>query len=547
MEVYEDGPAPVIKAISDQIQFVQTINDAVQYDESQCKLSPGERVLAMVINALEDRKPLYHIEEYYEHKDVEKLFGEGISADDLNDDALGRALDKLAEAGGWEVYGDVVLEVIRREECPVRRLHGDTTSVSVQGDYEGPDDAELTITHGHSKDHRPDLKQFKYGVVVNEQGIPVDGTVNDGNQADGTWNRELIRSLRDRLNQPEKPLLYTADSKLVSETNLELLESKDMEFVSRLPGTFGLDEQLKQRAIREDDWEDVGAVAKRNQAAEYQVTSYEEPLYGQPYRFVVVQSTTASESNEETIQRELKQTKSELTEAIQTLQNREFACREDATRAMEEFKTTHSTPCFELNVRVIEDEKPIKRETRGRPPEGWEREYKTVYRCEGCVTQKDEAVQNRRAIKRCFVLITSVRSKQWLSDREVLEEYKQQNRVEVHFEFLKDPKQIGSVYLEKPHRVQALGYVLLMALLLYTIIQNRVRSALADADEPMQMDGGVTSFCPTGRRVLERLEPMRVVKTRGDPTRQFPGNLDVPYRVLELLGVQPDVYRNVDA
>ena len=46
--------------------------------------------------------------------------------------------------------------------CSGRFFHRDTTSMSLQGDYkheEGDlDDVPIQITHGHSKDSRPDLK-----------------------------------------------------------------------------------------------------------------------------------------------------------------------------------------------------------------------------------------------------------------------------------------------------------------------------------------------------------------------------------------------------
>jgi hypothetical protein len=41
-----------------------------------------------------NRSPLYQLPVFFEHMDVENMFGEGITPSDLNDDAMGRALDK---------------------------------------------------------------------------------------------------------------------------------------------------------------------------------------------------------------------------------------------------------------------------------------------------------------------------------------------------------------------------------------------------------------------------------------------------------------------
>lgn len=97
---------------------------------------------------------------------------------------------------------------------------------------------------------------------------------------------------------------------------------------------------------------------------------------------------------------------------------------------------------------------------------------------------------------------------------------------------LKDPKRVGTVFAKRPDRVNALGHVLLMALLVYSVIERRARQALADAEEPMELAGGPTSYRLTGRRVLERFENMRVVEVDG--IRALPDNVDIPTRVLDL-------------
>ncbi len=62
-----------------------------------------------------------------------------------------------------------------------------------------------------------------------------------------------------------------------------------------------------------------------------------------------------------------------------------------------------------------------------------------------------------------------------LSARDVLKEYKGQVHVERHFHFLKDPLFVGALYVKKPKRVEALGYVLLLACLLYSLLERRLR------------------------------------------------------------------------
>jgi len=124
--------------------------------------------------------------------------------------------------------------------------------------------------------------------------------------------------------------------------------------------------------------------------------------------------------------------------------------------------------------------------------------------------------------------------------RAVLEEYKQQLTVEQRFPVVKDPKRVGAVYLKSQQRIEALGYVLIMALLVYSLIERRARVALLDAEELMELSGGPTTYRPTGRRVLQRFENMLV--SRIDGTRVLPENVEVPTRVLDLLDLDIDIY-----
>jgi hypothetical protein len=136
MEIFNNGPAPLISAMCRSLGITQAIDRLTEWDERQCKLSPGLLVEAIIINLLGGRKPLYLMHEYFQHMDVATLFGPGIQARDLNDDVLARALDKLARAGPGPVYGTIALAAARQEGVDLRVIHGDTTSVSVEGAYE---------------------------------------------------------------------------------------------------------------------------------------------------------------------------------------------------------------------------------------------------------------------------------------------------------------------------------------------------------------------------------------------------------------------------
>ena len=249
VEIFSEGPAPVIAEVCRQIGLVKTIDKMTCWDEDRCKISPGLRMVAVIVNALMDRQPLMYLPPFFGDMDVQKLFGKGVQPEDINDHAVGRGLDKLAQAGPERVYARIAMRTLIEEDVKVDTIHADTTSMSVQGTYE-TDDEVLNLTHGYSKDGRPDLKQFLYGLGVTPDGVPVVAQVRDGNTADVTWNGDIVEMLREKVGTEDKgtPLLYVADSKLVSKTNLSKLAEENLHFISRLPGTFNLDEELKARA-----------------------------------------------------------------------------------------------------------------------------------------------------------------------------------------------------------------------------------------------------------------------------------------------------------
>jgi transposase len=93
----------------------------------------------------------------------------------------------------------------------------------------------------------------------------------------------------------------------------------------------------------------------------------------------------------------------------------------------------------------------------------------------------------------------------------VLREYKNQTAVELSFRFPKNPVYIDGIYVKNTERVVAIGYVFLMALLIYTLLQRRVRRNLAKEPKPLIIPGKRKSFSPTGTMLLEMLKPLNII------------------------------------
>ncbi len=180
--------------------------------------------------------PLYLFSRFFEGKPTEHLLGEGVEPEHLNDDKLARVLEKLFDAGLTSLFVEIALEAVNREGVQIDRLHLDATSFSVHGRYRSEEEEEdIRITHGYSRDHRPDLKQFLVDLMVSgDGGVPAFFRVSDGNESEAAVFGELIRDYRAQVDLEEA--LFVADAALYTEKNLKRIGGT-LRFVSRVPQT----------------------------------------------------------------------------------------------------------------------------------------------------------------------------------------------------------------------------------------------------------------------------------------------------------------------
>jgi len=156
----------------------------------------ADALLALVKNILIDRNALYAIREWV------ALFDAGLVCQgNINDDKLARALDRLFAADRATLQTRIVLGVIKRFDLKMDQIHNDTTSIMVSGAYDRQNAKAVQLKRGHSKQHRPDLKQLVYSLCVTRDGaVPVHFLCRMTNYADlshspqDSQERDLLES-----------------------------------------------------------------------------------------------------------------------------------------------------------------------------------------------------------------------------------------------------------------------------------------------------------------------------------------------------------------
>jgi hypothetical protein len=193
-------------------------------------------------------RQLYLVPQFFADKPIEHLLGHGIRAEALNDDCLGRTLDWLYAHNVTTLFAGLALRARRAFGVTIDRLHADTTSFAVHGQYESPPpEAEspasateepvetgdhdlptiIEVTYGYSREHRADLKQWMLALITSGEGVPQFLRPLDGQESSK-------RSLTSRCARArpcngsasgETPGVYVADSGIYSCQNMTTLNT----------------------------------------------------------------------------------------------------------------------------------------------------------------------------------------------------------------------------------------------------------------------------------------------------------------------------------
>ena len=208
----------IIAGIIDEIGIVELVNKELGTNPNEI-VSSGIMIKAIILNGLGFlSRPLYLFPQFFEDKATEHLLGEGIAPEHLNDDKIGRVMDKCYDYGISELFFLVALAGVKKYGINLDYSHLDSSSFSVYGEYKSSlplsnksgekinkkvdnfKEIPIKITHGYSKDHRPDLKQFILNMIVSGDGdVPIFIETGSGNQSDKKLFGEIARKYKQQL------------------------------------------------------------------------------------------------------------------------------------------------------------------------------------------------------------------------------------------------------------------------------------------------------------------------------------------------------------
>ena len=545
IDVYAVNHLPIVKAYSDKIGLVEIANQLVP---SEMEVEPGIIFLGMVLDTLSGRSPLYRLENFFENQDTELLLGKVVDSKSFNDTTVGRLVDKLYKAGTIRIFTEIARRrnLIFGVEC--KHMHFDTTSRIMFGDYDFHKDQGLPfeITYGHSKDHRPDLKQFLISMLCVERGIPIFGKPENGNESDKNVNNTVLTDISKcmaRHGLETGAFIYIADSAMVTEKNLNVI-GDDILFISRLPASYNECKRVIKESVEKDDWEDLGVIAHSKStvnrpAAYYKAHESEATLYGKKYRAVVIHSSAHDRRRQKRIERELKSERKTLEDQSSTACKLTYFCRADAEAAAERLQKADSE-YYNLSVEV--EERP--KYERGRPRKDSRRKVKEMqYGLSVTIKEDTDAIATLRKEAGCFVMINNVPKdgESGYDACSILKAYKDQHGIERNFGFLKDPLIVNSLFLKKPERIEVLGLILLTALLIWRLIERSMRQHVEETGEKLTGWDNKLTESPTSFMMTTKFTGIMVIKI-GKKRRLSKPLTAVQLDFLRAMQVKPEVF-----
>jgi len=492
----------IVAGVCREIGVAQWLD--AQDEQSHERVGVGTATVAMILNGLGfSNRRLYLVPQFFATKAVERLLGPGISAEDLNDDCLGRALDWLYMHDPTTLFAGIALRARRAFGITARQVHVDTTSFAVTGDYAPDLDAHtLAVTYGYSRDHRADLKQWMMALATTRHGdVPLFCQALNGNASDKVSLVAAVETLADQLRAAEEETpLFVADSGLYSADNVARLSAAGVRWISRVPDTSN--EARAALQVADEAWHHDGDL-------------HWAPILQAPCgeRWVVVRTTQGKDRARATLQRQVDKARQQWEQILWHLSNQRFACEPDAQAALA--RQLKKRPEW-LRVQAELVAHPKHRQP-GRPRQGAAPDS-TVWQITATLVVNEEAVAHAAQRTACFLVATNVLDPTQLPDHELIQTYKAQHSVERGFSFLKDPLFLASsVFVKKPERIVALSLVMVLCLLVYRLAEHRLREQLAATGQTVPSQLKTPTDRPTMRWVFQCFEGIELLHIRHGP------------------------------
>ncbi|CAD5913824.1 hypothetical protein PCC7805_02238 [Planktothrix agardhii] len=499
----------IVAGVIDEMELVEEVNKKVGLRAKEA-VSPGQVMKAMILNGLGFLSaPMYLFENFFVGKATEHLIGEGVIAEQLNDDRIGRALDKYYEVGTTNLFTAIALKAAQKFQVEKESVHLDSSSISVEGEYKSKEEENqeieeemkaIKIVHGYSRDKRPDLKQFIIDMVVSGDGdVPLYLKIDDGNADDKSV---FVERLKEFKKQWTFEGICVADSALYTAENIGAMAG--MKWITRVPLSIK-EAQNKIVEIEEKEWE-------QSQIKGYRIATKSSEYANIKQRWLVVESEARKKAALKKISEQVEKQLENAKASLRKLLKQEYACIADAEIGIKMLSDSWKYH----EIKEIKCTEKASKKSQSKTEKG-NQEKTIVYQVTGEIEPRKSVIEAEKIKAGRFILATNILDKKEVSNEKLLAEYKAQQSNERGFRFLKDPLFFtASVFVKKPERVEAIAMIMGLCLLVYNLAQRKLRKQLETAQEGVRNQVKKITNKPTMRWIFQMFQAVHLVRINGE-------------------------------
>ncbi|MEA3392370.1 MAG: IS1634 family transposase [Candidatus Marinimicrobia bacterium] len=529
------GGLPIALSIIKTLNIPQKLAQYIPTDPRE-KIPVSHTLGIMLCNVIMERFPLYKVGEWT----TDRALVPAGNAPVLNDDRVGRALHRLFKCDRAALLTSIVLEAIQEYNLDTHRVHNDSTTIKLFGEYSSSHSAAKP-KRGHSKDHRPDLKQLLFNLsVLGDEAVPLYFKVWDGNTADEKTHLKNWMAIRGLLGKSD--FIYIADCKLCVKETLEFIDQEGGRFITVLPQNRREDKKFKDWI---QDHSPAWSMVKKSpgkRAADQPSLwwTFECPYPSQEgFRIIWVKSSDKQQQDEQRRSSLIDET----VEELEAVQKKYYRNRKKLTDIVEKiFDRKKSEQYFHWKI-VVDTVETFKQAHTGRPTSHSTYTKITKRRYVLRFTHNQDRIRYRSKCDGIFPLMTNLRD----PGKDILDIYKFQPRLEKRHQQIKSVYHVAPVFLKNPERIEALLFLYFMGLLITALVERKVRIAMAKQDLstiPIYPEQRECRY-PTADKIFNLFSDLRIqrVTQKNKQLAIIPDKLnDIQKLVLELLGLNQEQY-----
>jgi transposase len=549
---------PVLVAQMEKMGVAELLNEHFEMHGNWGGLSFGAVVVGWLSHILsQGNHKLNQVEPWAgQHLTVlQSCVDEQARALDWSDDRLARVLDSLGDDEHWDTFEtDLSRHLLRVYDLSpqVIRLDSTTSSSYAQVTSDG------LLQFGHSKDHRPDLPQFKVQLsALDPVGLPVTNTIVSGERADDGLYVPEIKKVQDVIGR--HGLLYIGDGKMAALSTRAYVARSGDYYACPLSAVQLDAKQL--RALLQPVWsgeQELEAVERTNEKGEKEVIAQgftkqrsQQITGADPYSWqeclLVVRSLKLATVQE----RGLRERVAKAQREVQALGERgkgkrRFKTVQELQQAAESIvQRRRVSGILTLSYHEHATEHPVRRYG--------EREAGIIRECEVSVQVQVDEHALREAIDELGwqVYATNAPASQFSLSKVVLA-YRSEYLIEHDFGRLKgEPLSLRPLYLASPHRVKGLLRLLTIGLRVLILLEFEVRQKLAARKGKLAglYAGQATRATarPTAEKLLRAFDGITLTRVEQGTQKYWHVTPLSPLQqtILELLALPPDLFAKV--